>query len=506
MGIEKYEKNERLCIMGNKRGSMGERFVGGTDLIERYASKGFVSCMEFARYLHAIEPSRSIHAWRLAISRWSKADENNTYRKGASEYVEPIEEKMGVSHARIYYDEGADTYLTWIDSVSDLLQVSGEKHREMRRAYSSTSGGMTADEMALQFDMPSSWIVEYVRAHGWVHAMDPFTDEEILNTSEEDLTELLLFERRRKIAVEAQKRDWLATQREAKKYREIDSTFLNDFKNLIAEKDLTHEPRHVDMEDGKPYAVVISPTDLHYGKYGLGVETGEHYDFDEARKRLTEKTSTLISRLPSRPELIVVATGSDWFHVDNEQGTTTRGTPQDMAGSPAEILMGGCELAREHIEMLRGIAPIQVVFMNGNHDRHTALALALYLHAVYENCDDVEVIVSPRNRQYFRWENNLLGFTHGDFVKGVDLPVVMANEKRDDWGTATNRVWFTGHKHHTHMIESGGCFVIQLPSLSGHDRYHHKHGYLNRPGIFAFLLDAEEGIIGSLYAPVIKEG
>ena len=185
---------------------------------------------------------------------------------------------MGVSHARIYYDEGADTYLTWIDSVSDLLQVSGEKHREMRRAYSSTSGGMTADEMALQFDMPSSWIVEYVRAHGWVHAMDPFTDEEILNTSEEDLTELLLFERRRKIAGEAQKRDWLATQREAKKYREIDSTFLNDFKNLIAEKDLTHEPRHVDMEDGKPYAVVISPTDLHYGKYGWGVETGEHYD------------------------------------------------------------------------------------------------------------------------------------------------------------------------------------------------------------------------------------
>ena len=202
----------------------------------------------------------------------------------------------------------------------------------------------------------------------------------------------------------------------------------------------------------------------------------------------------------------MVATGADWFHVDNEQGTTTRGTPQDMAGSPAEILMGGCELAREQIEMLRGIAPIQVVFMNGNHDRHTALALALYLHAVYEICDDVEVIVSPRNRQYFRLENNLLGFTHGDFVKGVDLPVVMANEKRDDWGTATNRVWFTGHKHPTHMIESGGCFVIQLPSLSGHDRYHHKHGYLNRPGIFAFLLDAEEGIIGSLYAPVVKEG
>jgi len=499
------EKNERLSIIGLPLGIMAQRFVGGNDIIEQYASKGFISAMDFARYLHSIEPSRSVQAWRMAVIRWAKLDESNTYRKGVGEYVEP-KENLRVTHARIYYDKGADIYLTWIESMNDLLQVEGEKHRDMRRAYSSVSGGMTSDEMALKFDMPSSWIIEYIRAHGWRHAMDPFTDEEVLNTDVEDLTELFLFERRRKIAVEAQKRDWLATQREAKKYREIDATFLADFKKIIAEKDLTHGVPHIEMEDGKPYAVVISPTDLHYGKYGWGIETGESYDLDEATKRLSEKTSALISRLPSRPELIVVATGSDWFHVDNEQGTTTKGTSQDLAGSPAEILMGGCELARKHIEMLRGIAPIQVVFMNGNHDRHTALALALYLHAVYENCDDVEVIVSPRNRQYLRWQNNLLGFTHGDFVKGVDLPLVMANEKRDDWGSSTNHVWFTGHKHHTHMIEKGGCFVIQLPSLSGTDRYHHKHGYLNRPGIFAFLLDAEEGIIGSLYAPVIKEG
>ena len=479
------------------------RFVGGTDLIEKHAKKGFGNYSEFARYLHEVEPARSVQAWRVAIQRW--VNKGNTFH---IERVEFSEDSItaDISRMKIYYDKGEDVYLTWIDTINDLLKIDGEMHRNMRRAYSDTSGGMTADEMALKFEIPSSWIRQYIRAHGWSHKMDPFTDEEVLENDTESLTELLLFERRRKIAVDAQKQDWIMTQKEAKQFREMDSYLLSEFKEIIAQSDLSHEAKHVEMKEGDPYALVISPTDLHYGKYGWEFETGEQYGFDEARNRLIEKTEALISRLPSRPERIIVATGSDWFHVDNDHGTTTKGTPQDMAGSPAQILMGGCKLAREHIEMLRGIAPIEIVFMNGNHDRYSALALAIYLEAVYENCEDVDVSVSPKVRQYVTWGNNLLGFTHGDFVKGTDLPVVMANEKQHEWGSCQNKMWFSGHKHHTHMIETGGCFVIQLPSLSGHDRYHHKHAFTNRPGIFAFLVDKQEGVIGSLYAPVIKGG
>ena len=70
-------------------------------------------------------------------------------------------------------------------------------------------------------------------------------------------------------------------------------------------------------------------------------------------KDYSTKTEELINRLPYSPEKIYLATGSDWFHVDNHQGATTKGTPQDMSGSPAQILLTGCELAREHIDLLR---------------------------------------------------------------------------------------------------------------------------------------------------------
>ena len=118
-----------------------------------------------------------------------------------------------------------------------------------------------------------------------------------------------------------------------------------DFKNLSA-------PKRLELPKARPYALVVSATDFHWGKYGWQDETGEAYDFEEAENRLFDKTSELISRLPGTPEKIVLAAGSDWFHIDTDKGTTTAGTDMGgsgLAGSPAEVLITGCQLARHHI-------------------------------------------------------------------------------------------------------------------------------------------------------------
>lgn len=202
----------------------------------------------------------------------------------------------------------------------------------------------------------------------------------------------------------------------AEKYQKFEYEVLNEFKDIISEAELTVTKLEM-SENEHDYSLVVSPTDFHWGKFGWVDEVGEKYDFEEAKTRLMEKTSELISRLPSRPEQIILATGSDWFHVDNDQGTTTKGTPQDMCGSPAQILMTGCQMAREHIDLLRQVAPVKVVFMPGNHDRMSAIALMMYLSAVYENVYDCEVVVSPSTRQYVEYGNNLIGFIHGDGAK-----------------------------------------------------------------------------------------
>jgi len=216
-----------------------------------------------------------------------------------------------------------------------------------------------------------------------------------------------------------------------------------------------------------------------------------------------DKTAALMDKLPGKPDQIILAAGSDWFHVDNDFGSTTRGTYQDSCGTPAQILMTGCELAREHIELLRKIARVQVVFMPGNHDRHSSLALMMFLSAAYENVSDVKIEVSPKSRSYVKYGNSLIGFTHGDTGAVKKLPSLMATEKRELWGFCENHIWFHGHKHHQTVSENNGAMVIQLPSLARHDRYHNREGFvMSRAGLSAHIIDWNDGLVGALFCPV----
>tara|TARA_Y100001937_G_scaffold46527_1_gene65292 strand:- start:3752 stop:5194 length:1443 start_codon:yes stop_codon:yes gene_type:complete len=479
---------------------MGERFIGGVDLIEKYAKdRAFTNEKQFAVFLHSVEPRRSWDAWRKAIYRWVK--QGNTFRKTADEY-----EATTLITSKYYHDESNDRYICMMDTIDGMYVVEGEKHRAMRRAYSNTGGGLTVEDMSREFDMPVAILGEYIRIHGWTHAMDPFTDHEVKMKTVDDMVDEMVSLRRIDVVRRAEQKRWRQIEKEADAYRYLNETIGDEFKELLKD----HKPKAVKpfkmKTSERDYAVVISPTDLHYGKYGWRLEVGEEYGFDEARERLLEKTSQLVERLPGKPEKIFVTAGSDWFHVDNDAGATTKGTPQDMAGSPAQILMQGCQLAQEHIDSLSAVAPIEVVFMGGNHDRHSSLMLMMYLHAYYKSVDDVNVILSPHIRQYINYGNNLLGFTHGDGKVLNKLHSLMAHEARRDWGSTQNHMWFHGHLHHQQVIERGGCMIIQLPSLAGEDRYHARHGYtMARAGLCAHMIDKELGLVGTMFAPVMPD-
>lgn len=478
---------------------MGTYRSGGEDLIEKYAnSKAFSSVSEFGRFLHTLDPSRSAQAWRLKVMRWKK--KTGTEMK--------IDQPPPVTSMDVYYDKESDCYISVIEGRDELMKVDGDTHRKMKRAYSEDGSNMSAVELARQFAVPEDWVKAYIKQNRWTHAMDIFTDEEIKMRSVEDLVDDAVVEKRRNVIQAAERKRWNSITKEADKYRLLRETLLDEFMDLVIQPYIPPKikgmksAQYVD-KDTNPYSVVISPTDLHYGKGAWEDEVGERYNLEDAQERLMQQTQNLIHRLPGRPEKIYIGTGSDWFHVDNDLGTTTKGTPQDMAASPAQILRDGCHLARQHIEMLAEVAPVEVVFMRGNHDRHSSLALMLYLQAVYEKSDRVKISHNLKERQYVMWGNNLMGFTHGDGVRGVDLPSVMAHEARSGWGSCQHHTWFHGHLHHIKQTEKAGCMVIQLPSLAGHDKWHYRKGFtLNRAGLMAHLVDKELGIVGNLFAPV----
>lgn len=462
----------------------------------------------WARAVHAINPSKSVKAWESFLRRWK---EGAGAEKWAEMMGEQIEEKQAEDAEKwksgnYYYDKTEDMYLTHLTVCNESIRVPGDVHRAMREAYSNWDGSPASiNAIARQFVFPRAWFDEYRRKHGWTHDMDPFTDEVIAEADTDDLVADLILKQRQRLHKKHEAKKWAELELNATKWAHFEDTVLEILKNHI--QSASSEVPILDLPDSdRQYAVVLSPTDLHYGKYGWVDELGEAYDLEEARKRLMETTADLISRFPGRPEKIIVSTGSDWFHVDNSNATTTRGTAQDISGSPAQILLEGCLLAREHIDALRQVAPVEIVFMPGNHDRHSALTLMLYLYAAYEGIDDVVVNMSPRMRQYMVYGNTLLGFTHGDGAQLRKLPNLMAHEAADDWGRVDNRLWFSGHLHHQKVHEVGGCMLIQLPSLSGEDRYHHQKGYvMSKAGLMAHILDIQEGLVGSLFSPVVHD-
>lgn len=477
-------------------------YTGGDKLIENIVNENtFPTILECARYLHKIEPRRSVDGWRTKIYRF----QSTTGRKLVEEWrLRPLEEDTS-SYTKVYYEKNTDTYISCAPDTKNLVVITGDIHREMKKAYSEDGGNLNANEMSRKFGYPTSFITHYVKINNWTHSMDIYSNEEVLKKSVAQMVEETIASKRAQVLDKATKRYWKSIEKDADSYKLLQETLLNDFRELLKDKATKVKPIKMPKAE-RDYAVVVSPTDLHYGKHGWKDEVGEEYDLNIARQRLLEGTQDLIHRLADRPEKIILATGSDWFHVDNEGGSTTKGTMQDMAASPAQILMDGCKLAREHIDMLREVSPVEVVFMRGNHDRHSALALMMYLDAAYENCEDVTVIADPKLRQYITYGNNLLGFTHGDGVRGNDLPSLMAVEMREQWGKTETHLWFHGHLHHQSMVETAGVQIFQLPSLAGHDRWHYSKGFTRaKAGIKAHLIDKSVGVIGSLFSPVMHE-
>lgn len=425
----------------------------------------------------------------------------------------PDPEDLDEADANLVYTEKytfnkeTDTYITFLDRCKVRIQLSGAQHRAMKDAYSNWTGKPeTINEICRTFGMRRDWFIEYKSVHGWTHDSEPVTTEELLSRDEDDMVEDILQKKKQSLYKAFEKKKWRLIQSDHEKWQNFDQ---NVFQPLLAhvQKNLpAYKPPMLNINKSKePFAVILSPFDLHFGKHGWEDETGSSYSRQEARDLLMEHTGnlgTLISNF-GKPEKIICGSGSDWLHIDNPQGGTTRGTPQDCDGTYSQILIEGSELAHDHVEMLRQIAPVEWYPVPGNHDRSAAMTIMLYLQAIYKDSKDVKITVNPKRRQYTLYGDSLLGFSHGDSVKPGDAHAVMTKEAADLWAQSNRQYWFCGHLHHEVIREIHGLTHIQLKSLSGMDRFHSNAGYITSGrALQAFIVTKDKGIVAQLVSPV----
>lgn len=278
---------------------------------------------------------------------------------------------------------------------------------------------------------------------------------------------------------------------------------------------------------GRKMMAVISMPDLHAGKLAWRPESGDNYDAKEAKAVFLDALGYCLAEVRSKSITeIVLPLGSDFFHTDNAEGTTTAGTRQDTDTRWQKVFLDMKHTVIDGIMQCRQIAPVFVKILPGNHDYNKSFFFGDTLASWFHDTGNVAVDNNPFPRKYHLFGTSLIGWTHGDQEKSDDLPVTMALEVPDLWAKAKHREIHTGHYHKiakkeisgrtSRIFKSAEGAVVDfasersmdentinsvvwrsLPSLSATDAWHARRGYVKGPrAAQCYLYDRDYGYAG----------
>ena len=234
--------------------------------------------------------------------------------------------------------------------------------------------------------------------------------------------------------------------------------------------------------------------DMHLGMLAHGEETlAEDFDLEIAENLLIGATDYLVAASPACGRSAVVLLG-DFLHFDSMKNQTPHGTPLDADTRFHKVVRIAIKTVRYMIRAaLKKHSTVDVIVEVGNHDTASSLFLREALHNIYENDDRVIVDTSPARYHYIRFGKNLIGIHHGDGAKMASLPLIMAQDRAEDWGETTKRAWWTGHIHHETAKDFMGVKVESFRILAPEDAWAAGQGYRSVSDQKAIILHEEFG-------------
>ena len=258
--------------------------------------------------------------------------------------------------------------------------------------------------------------------------------------------------------------------------------------------------------------VEIDLMDAHFGKLAWAPESGEDYDLKIAETVWLNAVDDLMESIGHlKIGRFVLPLGNDLMHIDSQANTTTGGTVVDVDGRLAKIIETAERAAIAAIERLMAVAPVDVIWVPGNHDRMTSYYLARTIKAWFRQTDRVQVDCGPAIRKYRLYGANLLGWQHGDHTTDQQLktlPGLMAIEQPADWAKAKCREWKLGHQHRSRKFvqmstesQQGVCIRF-LQSISATDSWHFDRGFIGSTrAAEVYLYNLDHGFVGHFVSP-----
>jgi hypothetical protein len=158
------------------------------------------------------------------------------------------------------------------------------------------------------------------------------------------------------------------------------------------------------------------------------------------------------------------------------------------------MFLKGCEVLVQGIDLLSQIAPIEIIYIAGNHDYTVSFYALNYMSAWYRNNPNIKIEVNPITRKYVQFGQVLLGWSHGDTEK-KRINTLMQIEVPELWGKCKWREFHLHHLHHEKTIEENGLIIRYLPSIVATDLWHYQSGYVgNIAKTQSFIWDKEKGL------------
>lgn len=235
--------------------------------------------------------------------------------------------------------------------------------------------------------------------------------------------------------------------------------------------------------------------DQHHGMFADPAETGEAYDAKISVSRLEAAFDHLISLAPPAETALLINLG-DFLHGNDSTNETEHGNRLDVDTRFGKVLVSGAlSLIRCVLKLLQKHRTVHVWNMRGNHDRDAALAIAMGMNFYFHNEPRVIVDMGPSLYKYHRFGKVLLGSHHGHGAKAQDLPLIMADDRKEDWGATDHRVWHCGHIHHLTRRDYTGCTVETHRTLAGTDAWHAGQGYRSKKDMNAIVYHSRFGEI-----------
>jgi hypothetical protein len=220
--------------------------------------------------------------------------------------------------------------------------------------------------------------------------------------------------------------------------------------------------------------------DPHIGLLSHARETGKNFDLKIAVSDLKRSVDLLVRKAPMASTAVLCEVGDLWHAQDDRQTTPRGGNKLDVDGRKAKIMEEGLGCLRYMVDRLLQLHDrVIIVIVPGNHDPDLALITRIWLQAVYENNDRIQVLDNTNPYMYLAWGDNFFMYTHGDkrSTKPRDLGDVMLADRPMEVGIAKHRRAFTGHIHHKQVEEFRTFRWESFNSLCAPDFWHHSEGY-----------------------------